>query len=68
MGMGIGKQYFVHVIKCDFGDLEAVIQFMKDNAPKSNTSWFEVRPIVHFDKNKNATLTEYEVSLVELAK
>ena len=68
MSMGVGKQYFVHVIQVCFGDIDECIKFMEVYKPKDNLHWFELRPIVHIDKKNGTTLSEYQCSLVEEAK
>lgn len=65
MAIGLGKQYWVHVIKVHFGDLESCIEFMKNNEPKTNLKWFELRPLVSVKKGKAVTCNEYNCSLVE---
>ena len=65
MSIGLGKRYFVHVVKYEYGDLEKVTQWMKDNAPENNLRWFELHPIVKVEKGKKVTLKEYQVMLVE---
>lgn len=67
MAIGLGKEYWVHVIKVCFGDLDKCIKFMQDNKPDNELSWFELRPIVKVKKG-NTKLEEYQCSLVEESK
>lgn len=65
MGMGIGKQYWVHVIMVHFGPFSECIQFMKDNEPNHDLAWFELEPIIKVDKKNGSRVKEYRVQLVE---
>lgn len=65
MGMGLGHQYWVELIKYFSGTLEECIDFMKNNKPRSNKEWYELRPIVHA---KEGTCTEYMCNLVRKDK
>lgn len=65
MAIGLGKRYFVQVIKVCFGDIDTCMKFMEENKPSNNKSWFELRPIVKIKKNKQIVLDEYQCSLVK---
>ena len=47
MGMGLGKQYWVHILKYFCGNLADCIKFMQDNPPQNEYEWYELNPIVH---------------------
>lgn len=65
MGMGIGKQYWVHVLDWHFGTLEECIKFMEENKPDNDLSWFELEPIIKVDRKNGSRVKEYRVQLVE---
>ena len=62
MGMGLGKQYWVHILKYFCGNLADCIKFMQDNPPQNEYEWYELNPIVHV---KTSSCTEYQCQLVE---
>lgn len=68
MSIGLGKRYWVHMIKHHCGNLESCIKFMQENAPKNNTSWFELRALVKVKQGKPTTCEEYMCDLVEEMK
>ena len=63
MGMGLGHNYWVHVLKHKYGSLEECIEFMKANPPRSNKEWYELRPNIIV---KEKICNEYCVDLVEI--
>lgn len=65
MAIGLGKKYWIHVIKHFYGTLEQCIQFMNQNKPKNNKEWYELRPIPNV---KERTCEEYQCDLVEIFK
>ena len=65
MAFGLGHEYWVHVIKYHDGDLESCIKFMQENKPKNEYQWYELRPMVDYNKGKTITCTEYQCNLVE---
>ena len=68
MSMGVGKRYWVHMIKHHCENLESVIKFMQENAPTSNLQWFELRALVNVKQGQITTCDEYQCDLVEEAK
>lgn len=64
MSMGIGKTYLVRLIKYHFGNLDSCIEFMKSNPPSSKDEFYELRPIVKFEKDGRVTCVEYSCDLV----
>ena len=68
MSMGLGKQYWVHMIRHHHGDLESCIKYMQEHKPSSNTQWYELRPIPKIKKGQEITCDEYSCDLVEQAK
>ena len=65
MSMGIGKRYFVHVIKNCFGTLDECMAFMESLKPLDKEHWFELRPIVTIFKGKVTEIKEYQCMLLE---
>lgn len=68
MALGLGKRYWVRVVLHHYGDLNSCIQFMQENAPKTNTQWFELRPLVKVKTGQVTTCEEYGCDLVEESK
>lgn len=64
MSMGIGKQYWVQIIKFAVGDLDEVIKFIEENRPADEREWIDLQPGVHGD----GVCAEYCVSLVKMSK
>lgn len=64
MAIGLGKRYWVRVIKHHSGDLRSCQKFMADNEPKDALTWFELRPLVNVKANKRVTCFEYACDLV----
>lgn len=68
MALGLGKQYWVHQIKCLVsGTIEECIKFMQENKPVDNTQWFELWPRPTLKKGKKGTCETYTCALVEQA-
>ena len=65
MALGLGHEYWVHLIKHHYGDLESCIKFMQENKPENPKQWFELRPMVKIVKGQIITCTEYQCDLVE---
>ena len=68
MSMGLGKRYFVHVIKYFYGSLEECLKYMNENKPANKRQWYELRPDVHIRKYSQTYCENYQCSLVEEAK
>lgn len=64
MSMGIGKQYWVEILKFTIGDLDKVAKFIEENRPANEKEWIDLQPGVHGD----GVCTEYCVSLVKMSK
>lgn len=64
MSIGLGKRYWVRMLKYHFGDLDSCLQFMNENKPKNEKEWFELRPLPKVIKGKAVSCKEYQVSLV----
>lgn len=65
MAIGLGKRYWVRVLKFKSGTLEECINFINKNKPKDNKEWVELEPIPNL---KNNTCKEYKCSLVSIEK
>ena len=63
MSMGIGHHYLVHVLKFKFGTFDECFEFMKENKPTDDKSWFELDPLPDLKKN---TCNYFRCSLVEI--
>ena len=67
MAIGLGKRYWVRLVKSHFGDIDSCIEFMKDTKPYDNHQWVELRPVPTVKKG-NTTCDQYHCSLVEESK
>ena len=67
MSIGLGKRYWVRMIKYHCGDIDSCIEFMKANKPEDNHQWFELFPCPKVKKG-NTTCDTYQCSLVEESK
>ncbi len=65
MSLGLGKKYWVHMIKHFYGTLEECINYMNQNKPRNNKQWYELRPDVNV---KEGTTDNYSLDLVEISK
>ena len=68
MSIGLGKRYWVRIVLHHSGDLESCVKFMQENASKTNTQWFELRPLVKVKQGKPTICEEYMCDLVEEAR
>ena len=67
MSLGLGKKYWVHVLKHFSGNLDECLEFMSKNKPINNKQWYELRPYVNVKKDDDSTCDEYGCDLVEEA-
>ena len=67
MSLGLGKRYWVHVIKHFYGTLEECLKYMNENKSANIYQWYELRPDVHVRKS-GSYCDNYSCNLVEEAK
>ena len=67
MSIGLGKRYWVHVIRHHFGKLEDCLKYMNEHKPRNIYQWYELRPYVRV-RDEGTYCEEYMCDLVEEAK
>lgn len=68
MSMGIGKRYWVHLIKSFTGDIIECAEYMVQNPPRNKHQWYELHPIVDVDIDNKMACERYMCHLVEGTK
>ena len=68
MSIGLGKRYWVRMLKYHFGDLDSCLQFMNENKPKNEKEWFELRPLPKVVKGKSYKFSGQTYKVTQVAK